>query len=121
MASGEMKRRQFTEFLSRSFDLIVRNCTDGTIVDVCMDHRRLVEVIAAGESAFSELKNICVWTKRNGGMGSLYRSAHEFVLIFKSGSAAHANNVQLGRFGRNRTNASSYASEQRPANMSVPR
>lgn len=109
MASGEMTRRQFTDFLSRSFDLIAGHCTDGAIVDVCMDHKHLVEVITAGENAFSELKNICVWTKRNGGMGSLYRSAHEFVLIFKSGTAPHINNVQLGRFGRNRTNVWSYA------------
>src|SRR5262249_43136768 len=44
----------------------------------------------------------------NGGMGSLYRSQHELVFVFKSGRAAHRNNVELGRFGRSRTNVWSY-------------
>lgn len=74
-----------------------------------MDWRHVVEVTQAGLSAFGELKNICVWDKKNGGMGSFYRSAHEFVFVFKSGDASHVNNVELGRFGRNRTNVWRYA------------
>lgn len=66
-------------------------------------------VIAAGRRNFSELKNLCVWTKTNGGMGSLYRSQHELVFVFKNGDAKHINNVELGRFGRNRTNVWEYA------------
>jgi DNA modification methylase len=58
---------------------------------------------------FDELKNICVWTKTNGGMGSLYRSQHELVFVFKKGRAPHCNNVELGRHGRNRTNVWAYA------------
>ena len=109
MASGEMSRDQFTGFLMDSCKLIASSCVDGAIIDVCMDYKHMIEIITAGESAFGELKNICVWTKRNGGMGSLYRSAHEFVLIFKSGKGQHVNNVQLGRYGRNRTNVWAYA------------
>jgi DNA modification methylase len=41
-------------------------------------------------------------------MGGLYRSAHELVVVLKRGRAAHRNNVQLGRFGRNRTNVWAY-------------
>jgi DNA modification methylase len=65
--------------------------------------------MAAGTAAYSELKNICVWAKNNGGMGSLYRSQHEFVFVFKSGTAPHINNVELGKHGRNRTNVWNYA------------
>jgi DNA modification methylase len=41
-------------------------------------------------------------------MGSLYRSQHELILVFKHGSGSHRNNVQLGQFGRNRTNVWQY-------------
>ena len=82
---------------------------DGAIHFVCMDWRHLGEVLAAGKSAYSELKNLCVWAKTNGGMGSLYRSQHELVFVFKAGTAPHINNVELGKYGRYRTNIWSYA------------
>jgi hypothetical protein len=66
------------------------------------------ELLAAGKRAYSELKNLCVWTKDNAGMGSLYRSQHELVFVFKRGEASHRNNVQLGRYGRNRSNVWGY-------------
>ena len=59
--------------------------------------------------AYSELKHLCVWSKTNGGMGSLYRSQHELVFVFKSGTGKHINNVELGKNGRNRTNVWTYA------------
>ena len=62
-----------------------------------------------GETLKLELKNICVWNKLNGGMGSLYRSQHEMLAIFKLGRAPHINNIELGRHGRYRTNVWSYA------------
>src|SRR5262249_42037994 len=58
---------------------------------------------------YRELKNLCVWSKTNAGMGSLYRSQHELIFVFKNGSAQHINNVELGRFGRNRSNVWNYA------------
>jgi hypothetical protein len=67
------------------------------------------EVLEAGEEQYTELKNLCVWAKTNAGMGSLYRSQHELVFVFKNGGARHINNIELGRFGRNRTNVWSYA------------
>ena len=42
-------------------------------------------------------------------MGSFYRSQHELVFVFKNGAAPHVNNVELGRFGRNRSNVWPYA------------
>lgn len=107
MACGEMSKAQFTEFLRNAFALWVANSRPGSIHDVCMDWRHLAEVLTAGE-VYSEFLNLCVWTKLNGGMGSLYRSQHELVLVFKNGDAPHLNNVQLGKYGRNRTNVWSY-------------
>lgn len=109
MASGEMSSTQFTTFLEKIFSRLVSHSANGSIHFVCMDWRHMGDVIAAGRRNFSELKNLCVWTKTNGGMGSLYRSQHELVFVFKNGDAKHINNVELGRFGRNRTNVWEYA------------
>jgi DNA modification methylase len=65
-------------------------------------------LLAAGREAYGELKNVCVWVKDNAGMGSLYRSQHELVLVFKQRGGPHRNNVQLGQFGRNRSNVWRY-------------
>jgi DNA modification methylase len=75
-----------------------------------MDWRHLGELMVAGRRVYEELLNLCVWVKNNGGMGSLYRSRHELIFAFRSGKASHRNNVQLGRFGRNRTNVWEYPS-----------
>ena len=108
MASGEMSSGAFTEFLETSFNCMVAHTTDGSIHYVCMDWRHLAEMLAAGRASYSELKNICVWVKTNAGMGSLYRSQHEFTFVWKSGTAPHINNVELGRHGRNRSNVWTY-------------
>jgi DNA modification methylase len=73
-----------------------------------MDWRHLDELLTAGRAIYGELKNLCVWVKDNGGMGSLYRSRHELVFVFKHGRGGHRNNVQLGQFGRNRSNVWHY-------------
>ena len=109
MACGEMNEAQFTRFLTDVCGLAARHSRDGAIHFVCMDWRHLGELLAAGTRIYSELKNICVWVKHNAGMGSLYRSQHELVLVFKHGRAAHHNNIELGRFGRHRSNVWEYA------------
>jgi DNA modification methylase len=108
MASGEMTREEFARFLAGAFDLARAYASPGAIIYACMDWRHMAEMIAAGDSANFELLNLCVWVKTNGGMGSLYRSRHELVFVFRNGGEAHRNNVQLGRFGRNRTNVWNY-------------
>ncbi len=75
-----------------------------------MDWRHQLEILTAGNQVYSELKNLCVWVKSNAGMGSLYRSQHELVFVFKHGKSAHRNNIQLGQFGRYRTNVWNYPS-----------
>jgi 16S rRNA G966 N2-methylase RsmD len=108
MACGEMNRPEFTGFLTRVLGHVATHSVDGALHFVCMDWRHVGELLAAGESTYSQLMNLCVWTKDNGGMGSLYRSQHELIFVWKSGTASHQNHVQLGQFGRYRTNVWKY-------------
>ena len=108
MASGEMGAAEFTAFLTRALSLLAAHSLDGSLHFICMDWRHMGELLAAGKRAYAELKNLCVWTKDNAGMGSLYRSQHELVFVYKNGRDAHQNHIQLGRYGRNRSNVWSY-------------
>ena len=110
MASGEMSDAGFMEFLNESLTAGTAVSRDGAVHFVCMDWRHIGALEQAGKSAYDALLNICVWNKSNAGMGSLYRSKHEFVFVFKVGEAPHFNAVELGRHGRNRTNVWDYAS-----------
>ena len=110
MACGEMDDAHFTAFLTQACTLFARHSVDGALQFIFMDWRHLGELLAAGRSVYTELKNVCVWIKNHTGMGALYRSRHELVFVFKHGRARHRNNVQLGRFGRDRTNVWPYPS-----------
>nr|WP_315459137.1 site-specific DNA-methyltransferase [uncultured Sphingorhabdus sp.] len=109
MASGEMSKAEFTGFLGDVLTNLARVSSDGSIHYVCMDWRHIGELLEAGEKAYAELKNLVVWNKDNGGMGTFYRSKHELVFVFKNGTAAHINNFGLGEKGRYRTNVWDYA------------
>jgi len=109
MASGEMSEAEFVAFLQTVLGHMAGVSMDGAIHFVCMDWRHLFELLTAGRKVYSDLKNLCVWNKTNGGMGSLYRSKHELVAVFKAGDAPHVNNVELGVHGRYRTNVWDYA------------
>ncbi len=104
MAAGEMGDAEFTAFLTTACRLAAEWSNDGAIGFWCMDWRHIQPLLVAGGQAYGELKTICVWAKAQAGQGALYRSQHELVAVFKTGRAAHRNNVQLGRFGRNRSN-----------------
>jgi DNA modification methylase len=109
MASGEMTSVEFRGFLKTVFDHMAAHSANGSIHFICMDWRHQAETLAAGESVYTELKNLCIWVKSNGGMGTFYRSRHELVFAFKSGTASHINNFELGQTGRYRTNVWEYA------------
>jgi len=109
MATGEMTPGQFEAFLATFLQHCTRYSRSGTLVYVFMDWRHLPELLAAGRRVGLDLINTCVWVKTNAGMGSLYRSQHELVLVFAWGKAKRRNNVQLGRHGRNRSNVWQYA------------
>ena len=108
-ASGEMSKSQFTTFLTETLGNMARVMRDGAIAFVCMDWRHMGELLAAGEASFTELKNLVVWNKSNGGMGAFYRSKHELVFVFKQGTSEHTNSFGLGDTGRYRTNVWDYA------------
>ena len=108
MAVGEMSSAKFIKYLNTSFAHFIEFSIDGSIHFICMDWRHMREVLEAAAEPYSQLKNLCVWAKTNAGMGSLYRSQHELIFVFKGGTAPHINNVELGRFGRNRSNVWNY-------------
>ena len=110
MASGEMDRDEFIGFLKAAFGLMAKHSLPASIHFTAIDWKHVPEMITAGEAAFTELKNICVWQKPSGGMGALYRSQHELFFVWKSGRGRHRNNIELGRNGRSRTNIWSYPS-----------
>jgi DNA modification methylase len=109
MACGEMSAAEFEAFLRTALGNAATHSVDGSIHYVCMGWSKMRELLAATDTIYSELKNLCVWCKPNGGMGSLYRSRHE--LVFKQGLAPHINNIELGRYGRNRSNLWDYPSQ----------
>ncbi len=108
-ASGDMTSREFIAFLTTSFEVVSRKCTPGAVMFVCMDWKHVRELIEAGQAAFDEYLNLVVWNKTNAGQGGLYRNKHELIGVFRVGDEPHRNNVQMGRFGRNRSNVWTYA------------
>ena len=109
MAAGEMSRPGFAVFLTTALRHLAGFSAGGVLIYVCIDWRHIGELLAASHEADARLQNMCVWAKDHAGMGSLYRSQHELVFVFKTGRGRHRNNVQLGRFGRNRSNLWRYS------------
>ena len=110
MASGEMSTAEFRTFLSETLGPAAKVSRDGAVHFVCMDWRHMDDVSSTAAGVYDVLLNLCVWSKSNAGMGSLYRSKHELVFVYRVGSASHFNAVELGKHGRNRTNVWDYAS-----------
>ena len=108
--SGELSREEFIRFLADSCNLLKTYSKDGAIHFVCMDWKHIDELLTAGREVYAELKNIVAWVKSMAGLGSLYRSQHELICVFKSGTGRHTNNIELGKNGRHRTNVWEYDS-----------
>jgi DNA modification methylase len=108
-ASGEMDKPQYLAFLEEAFGNAARVSADGAVHYICNDWRHIVDLITAAEPVYGEMLNLVVWGKTNAGQGSFYRSQHELIGVFRVGHTQHRNNVQLGRFGRNRSNLWTYA------------
>jgi DNA modification methylase len=108
MGAGEMTPSQFADFLLSFLQHSRSRLCETAVAFMCMDWRHLSEALHAVDQSGAQLINLCVWEKSNGGMGALYRSAHELVLVFRGNGVQSRNNVQLGRFGRNRTNVWHY-------------
>lgn len=110
MASGEMSDTEFERFLAQTLGACAAVSRDGAVHYVCMDWRHARHLQHAGDQVYGDLINLCVWNKSNAGMGSLYRSKHELVFVYRVGDAQHFNAVELGKHGRNRTNVCDYQS-----------
>jgi DNA modification methylase len=109
MASGEMSRDEFVEFLKEVLGHAAACSRDGALHYWFIDWRHVRELVEAGEATYHEMKNLIVWAKTNGGQGSLYRSQHELIGVFKVGDGPHVNNIEFGRFARSRSNVWHYA------------
>jgi DNA modification methylase len=108
MASGEMTEQEFATFLEAACRALATHSVDGSLHYLFIDWRHIRELTNAGMKVYSGLQNVCVWVKDNAGMGSFYRSRHELIVVFKNGRAPHRNNVQLGKYGRGRSNVWEY-------------
>ena len=116
MASGEMSSAEFETFLATALGHTTQHAADGSIHFVCLDWRHIKELLGATADLYTEVKNLCIWNKSNAGMGSLYSSKHELIFVFKKGKAPHINNIELGRFGRNRSNVWDYPGQNTLSN-----
>lgn len=108
-ASGEMDPARFRKFLTQTLGNGVGASTEGAVHFVCMDWRHIGDLIEVGRDLYGAMLNLVVWNKSNAGQGSFYRSQHELIGVFRVGDHPHQNNVELGRFGRNRSNVWTYA------------
>ncbi len=108
MGAGEMSEAELEAFFYDAATCAVRCAKDGSLGYWFIDWRNLHVLECVLRQLYTRHMNTCVWAKSNGGMGSLYRSRHELVLVFKKGTAPHVNNIQLGKYGRNRTNVWEY-------------
>ena len=108
MASGEMTTAEFSGFLGMTMALCRLSSQPGSLAYYFMDFRHMSEILTAGQMVYGKPMNLCVWAKNNGGMGSFYRSSHELIFLFKNGESSHRNNIQLGKYGRYRTNVWNY-------------
>jgi DNA modification methylase len=109
MASGEMSAARFTAFLEEALAAAAAVSRDGALHYVCIDWRHIGELLAAGRQVYGETINLAVWVKSTPGQGSLYRSQHELIGVFRVGKGQHLNNIELGRHGRSRSNVWHYA------------
>jgi DNA modification methylase len=108
MGNGEMTEVEFIDFLTTGFQHMRAHSAPGALIFACMDFRHMWEMLSAGRAVGLPLLNLCVWSKTNAGMGSLYRGQHELIFVFRNGDQEHLNNIQLGRFGRARSNVWRY-------------
>jgi DNA modification methylase len=109
MAHGELSREAFDAFNKDWMRLALATLVDGGLLATYIDWRSVDLILSAGRELGLELLNIVIWTKTNGGQGSLWRSQHEMLPVLKKGDAPHINNVELGRWGRYRSNLWTYA------------
>lgn len=108
VAHGELSREEFAAFNTEWMQLASSVLVEGGLLATFIDWRSVELILSAGRETGLDLLNIVVWAKSNAGQGSLWRSGHEMLPVFKKGSAPHCNRVELGRWGRYRSNVWTY-------------
>ena len=108
LASGEMSRAEFVEFLTATLGQASRVSRSGAVHFVCMDRKHVRDLMEAGEAVYAANLDLVVWNKTNAGQGGLYRQQHELIGVFRVGKERHRDNVQMGKYGRNRSNVWTY-------------
>lgn len=114
MASGEMSDAEFASFLQTAITLATMYLLSGGVLFGFMDWRSIHLLYQAGFAAKLTLMNLIVWYKQSGGMGAFYRSAHELIAVMCKGDKLRANNIQLGKHGRDRSNVWCMPGANRP-------
>lgn len=109
MASGEMTDEEFATFLKQTLGVAASVSRDGAAHYVFMDWRNIEKLNAVGRLIYGALLNVIVWVKTNAGQGSFYRSQYELISVFRVGKSQHLNNIQLGKYGRSRSNVWKFA------------
>jgi hypothetical protein len=108
--SSGMTPEETTALFNEWHDAMVPYLAGGAAVMEVIDWRSLLLLHQVTTRHFGPLINLAVWVKDRAGQGSFLRSQHELILIHKAKGGRLRNNVQLGRFGRNRSNVWSYPS-----------
>jgi DNA modification methylase len=109
MGSGEMSEAELSELFTGFNRNLIPHLAPGAVVYEAIDWRSLHLLMDATRPILGPLVNLAVWSKDRAGQGSFLRSQHELILIFKTRGRMR-NNVQLGRYGRNRSNVWNYPS-----------
>lgn len=109
MASGEMSDEDFAAFTETVLTHQRDYSKPGSVSMQFIDWRSVEMMIGVGKRVYGTMLNLCIWVKTNAGMGSLWRSQYEMVCVFRTPGGKHQNNVQLGKYGRNRSNVWTYA------------
>jgi DNA modification methylase len=108
VASGETTDAEFLAFNEAWVAPVLPYLCDGGVCGSFIDWRGFPTVYSAATKLGLVPLNLIVWAKSNAGMGSLYRSQHELLPLFKKGTVPHVNNVELGKRGRWRSNVWTY-------------
>lgn len=107
--SDEPSPEDFINFLTPVIKNL-KNCSKkDALLYIFMDWRRNFELQTVCRKMFPRFVNLAVWSKKQAGMGSFYRSQHELCFIYQNGTGKHVNNINLGKDGRNRSNIWNYA------------
>jgi DNA modification methylase len=106
--SVEVSPEQYRGFLSKMLGNAARVSSKGGIHFVCIDWRRVGDLMEVGRKLYDEMLNLVVWNKTNASPGSPYRSQHELIGVFRLGREPRQDNTELRHFGRNRSDVWTY-------------